>query len=110
MVPADEVGGEEDARHRRQPRGRAGCADPAGGLHHASTPSTGTAYAQRKIAAVDGETAACLTRMAEKAMVSAPAIAIARGRATSAVRAVGIAGAVVRVKPGRLAVRDTVAA
>ena len=61
------------------------------------------------MAAVDGETAACLTRMAEKAMVSAPAIAIARGRATSAVTAVGIAGAAVRVKLGRLAVRDTVA-
>ena len=78
--------------------------------HHASTPSTGTAYAQRKMAAVEGETPACLTRMAEKAMVSAPAMAIARGRATSAVTAAGIAGAAVGAKPGRLAVRDTVAA
>ena len=78
--------------------------------HHASTPSRGTAYAQRKMAAVEGETAACLTRMAEKAIVSAPAIAIARGRATSAVTAPGIAGAAVRVKLARLAVRGTVAA
>ena len=48
--------------------------------------------------------------MAEKAIVSAPAIAIARGRATSAVTTAGIAGAAVRAKLARLAVRGTVAA
>ena len=53
------------------------------------------------MAAVEGETPACLTRMAEKAMVSAPAMAIARGRATSAVTTAGIAGAAVRAKPGQ---------
>ena len=68
--------------------------------HHASANSTGTAYAQRKMAAVEGETAACLTRMAEKAIVSAPAMAIARGRATSAVTVAGMAGAAVRAKLG----------
>ena len=53
------------------------------------------------MAAVAGETPACFTRMAEKAMVSAPATAIARGRATSAVTSAGIAGAAVRAKPGQ---------
>src|SRR5438477_579517 len=46
------------------------------------------------MAAVDGETPACLTRMAEKAIVSAPVTASARGRAARAVTTAGIAGAV----------------
>src|SRR5512133_1809817 len=50
------------------------------------------------MAAVDGETPACLTRMAEKAIVSAPAMAIARGRAARAVTTAGMAGAAVEAK------------
>ena len=46
----------------------------------ASTPSTGTAYAQRKIAAVEGDTSASFTRIAENAIVSAPATAASPGR------------------------------
>src|SRR5256885_190660 len=54
------------------------------------------------MAAVEGETPDCLTRMAEKAMVSAPAIASARGRAVSAATKAGIvAGAEVRANPGQ---------
>src|SRR3954466_6205595 len=45
----------------------------------ASAPSTGTAYAQRKNAEVSGATSASLTRIAEKAMVSAPAMGKAAG-------------------------------
>src|SRR4051794_6793112 len=51
------------------------------------------------MAAVDGETAACLTRMAEKAIVSAPAIAIARGRAARALTTAGVGGTVLRANP-----------
>ncbi len=47
---------------------------------HASTPSTGSAYAQRKTAAVEGETSACRTRMAEKAITRAPSTPAMRGR------------------------------
>jgi len=52
----------------------------------ASRYRSGTAYAQRKIAAVDGETCAARTRMLENAMVSAPAIAISWGRSVSRLR------------------------
>src|SRR4051812_50160677 len=51
------------------------------------------------MAAVDGETAACLTRMAEKAIVNAPAIAIARGRAARALTTAGVAGTVLGGNP-----------
>src|SRR3954465_8367894 len=51
------------------------------------------------MAAVDGETAACLTRMAEKAIVNAPAIAIARGRAARALTTAGVAGTVLGANP-----------
>ena len=53
------------------------------------------------MAAVEGETPACLTRMAEKAIVSAPAMAIARGRAARAVTTAGMAGAVVGANAAR---------
>src|SRR3954452_6262821 len=46
---------------------------------HANTPSGGTAYAQRKTAAVAGATSALRTRIAEKAIVSAPATATRPG-------------------------------
>ena len=46
---------------------------------HASRASGGTAYAQRKTAAVAGDTPASRTRIAEKAIVSAPATATRPG-------------------------------
>src|SRR3954452_4750807 len=46
---------------------------------HASTASAGTAYAQRKKAAVAGATSALRTRIAEKAIVNAPATATRPG-------------------------------
>src|SRR3954447_1242035 len=51
------------------------------------------------MAAVDGDTAACLTRMAEKAIVNAPAIAIARGRAARALTTAGVARTVLGANP-----------
>src|SRR5215207_8781829 len=64
----------------------------------AMTARTGIAYTHRKMAAVVGETSACLTRMEEKAIASAPQAAIARGRAASACSGVGDAVVVMVTK------------
>ena len=95
------------AAKKRPPAPPGGGRAPLRGPSRRSSPprkqaEQGRAYAQRKIAAVDGETPDCLTRMVENAIATAPAIAIARGRATSTVTATGIAGAAVRAqaRPG----------
>src|SRR3954454_23173925 len=61
---------------RHAPRGRG---PSRGRSHHASAPSGATANAQRKNADVSGDTFARRTRMAENAIVSAPASAKATG-------------------------------
>ena len=70
LVPEREVGGEEDAGDQGEPR----CAP---GARRAALPPgegarSGIAYAQRQSAAVTGWTSARSTRMAEKAIMSAP--------------------------------------
>src|SRR3954452_10010759 len=71
--------------------------------------SGGTAYAQRKTAAVSGVTSARLTRIAEKAMIAAPATPVATGRRPSRWSAGGAVKAsavelVQRARLGRLVV------
>ena len=59
VVPEGEVGGEHDARSpERQPRRAAGAGRSGASSTQASSASTGSAYAQRKNAAVEGDTSA----------------------------------------------------
>ena len=66
-------------RSRQAPR-----AEPALFGHHASAPSTGSAYAQRHSAAAAGATEAFATRMAVNAIVSAPSTPASAGRSLTA--------------------------
>ena len=82
VVPEDQVGGEEDAGDAAPAAARGAAARPvAAASSQASSPSTGSAYAQRKIAAVEARRRH-FTRIAENAIVSAPATAAGPGSNT----------------------------